>query len=178
MSDDNAPGRGRSVFLAGPFKALVDPETGNMRDFERMRYESLIGYLEQRGYTVHNAHKREDWGANFLEPEECTRLDWEEIDECDLFVAFPGHPASPGTHIEIGWASARRKPMLLLLGAGDTYAFLVRGLHVVADVTYVEMPTDATGLAEFARALLRLEDRLGWRGESDVEAEPALRAGR
>jgi nucleoside 2-deoxyribosyltransferase len=166
MSHQEKPGEGRTVFLAGPFKALVDQDTATMRPFERMRYEALIGYLEARGYTVHNAHRREAWGANFLAPDECTRLDHTEIENCDLFIAFPGFPASPGTHIEIGWASARRKPILLLLEPGGTYAFLVRGLRAVADVSYVEMPDDTTGLEQFAEALLRLEARFGWRRET------------
>lgn len=150
----------KSVFLAGPFKALVVPEAGQLRAFERSRYEALIGHLESRGYTVHNAHKREGWGAEFLQPEDCTRIDYEQIRDCSLFVAFPGDPASPGTHIEIGWAAALGKPIMLLLEDGYTYAFLVRGLHAIADVTYVVMPTDEIGLEAFAATLAAVEDRL------------------
>lgn len=150
----------KSVFLAGPFKALVDPEVGQLRAFERSRYEALIDHLESRGYTVHNAHKREGWGAEFLQPEDCTRIDYEQIRNCSLFVTFPGDPASPGTHIEIGWAAALDKPIMLLLEDGYTYAFLVRGLHAIADVTSVVMPTDEIGLEAFATTLAALEDRL------------------
>lgn len=128
----------RSVFLAGPFKALVDSD-GAMRADARARFESLINRLEANGYQVHNAHRRESWGAEFLTPQECTRLDYDEISACTVFVAFPGHPASPGTHIEIGWASALNKPIVLLLEENREYAFLVRGLHTVADVTYLTL---------------------------------------
>lgn len=127
----------RRVFLAGPFKALVDKETGALRQHDRNRFESLISQLEAAGYHVHNAHRREGWGANFLTPEECTKLDLEEISGSAVFVAFPGSPPSPGTHIEIGWASALGKPIVLLLEEGKDYAFLVRGLHTVADVNYL-----------------------------------------
>ncbi|GAA2773421.1 nucleoside 2-deoxyribosyltransferase [Saccharopolyspora taberi] len=136
----------RSVFLGGPFKALVDAD-GNMRPEERDRLEKLIAGLEAAGYNVYNAHRRESWGSKFLPPEECTRLDFEEISDSAVFVAFPGAPASPGTHIEIGWASALGKPVVLLLEEGAEYAFLVRGLHAVANVTELtlapgEDPTD------------------------------------
>lgn len=124
-----------------------------MSTFDRDRYEALIGHLEKCGYTVHNAHKRESWGANFLTPEECTRLDYEQIRDCDLFVALPGCPASPGTHIEIGWAAAFGKPLILLLEEDRTYAYLVRGLHTVGDVRYVSLPSGEIGLARFAAAL-------------------------
>jgi hypothetical protein len=128
---------GRRLFLGGPFKSLVDARTGVMSATDRARILNLIERFEHAGYTVHNAHRREGWGADFLSPEECTRLDFTEIRGCDVFVAYPGDPASPGTHIEIGWAAAFGKPIILLLEEGASYAFLVRGLHAVADVTYV-----------------------------------------
>lgn len=158
---DPPSGQAHSVFLAGPFKALVDPETGEMRAFERTRYEALIKHLEHCGYTVHNAHRREAWGADFLDPDECTRIDYDQIRDCDLFVAFPGDPASPGTHIEIGWAAALGKPIMLLLDEDHAYAFLVRGLHAVAEVTYVSMPSTQPGVDVFAAALARVQKRLG-----------------
>jgi hypothetical protein len=156
----------RTAFLAGPFKAIVDPATGVLRPFDRGRFEALIDYLEARGYTVHNAHRRESWGAAFLSPEECTRLDYEQIHDCDLFVAFPGSPASPGTHIEIGWATAFGKPMILLLEDGHTYAYLVQGLHSVGDVRYVHMPRDETGLGLFAAAVEEFDARPAMSGKT------------
>ncbi|MGW5394890.1 nucleoside 2-deoxyribosyltransferase [Streptomyces sp. NPDC003952] len=138
--------RTRSAFLGGPFKALVDAD-GAMNTEARTRFETLIERLEAEDYQVYNAHRRESWGAKFLTPDECTRLDYDEISASTVFVAFPGHPASPGTHIEIGWASALGKPIVLLLEEGVDYAFLVRGLHTVADVTYLTIG-DTESLAE------------------------------
>lgn len=40
-----------------------------------------------------------------MSPEQCTKVDFNEIKSCDLFIAFPGKPPSPGIHIEIGWAA-------------------------------------------------------------------------
>ncbi|MBN3523824.1 nucleoside 2-deoxyribosyltransferase [Paenibacillus apiarius] len=127
----------KKLFLAGPFKSLVDAETGCMQESEQQRLIQLISFFEARNYAVHNAHKREGWGKDFMTPEQCTAIDFEEIRACDLFVAFPGSPASPGTHIEIGWASAFGKPIILLLEASKDYAFLIRGLGKVADVTFI-----------------------------------------
>ncbi|MFY1831981.1 nucleoside 2-deoxyribosyltransferase [Myxococcus fulvus] len=126
-----------AVFLGGPFKSLVSPETGVMREQDQDRFMQLIHGLEGRGLRVFNAHRRESWGREFLAPEECTRLDFEEIRSSDAFIAFPGAPASPGTHVEIGWASALRKPLILFLEGGKEYAFLVRGLHAVGNVRYL-----------------------------------------
>ncbi|HEX2051531.1 MAG TPA: nucleoside 2-deoxyribosyltransferase [Actinomycetota bacterium] len=124
-----------------------------MSDAEIARLERLIAYLEGLGYEVHNAHRREAWGRSFLAPEECTRQDFDEIAACELFVAFPGAPPSPGTHVEIGWASALGKRMVLLLEEGATYAFLVEGLPSVANVTLLRIPPGSDGVEQLAAAL-------------------------
>jgi nucleoside 2-deoxyribosyltransferase len=69
-----------------------------------------------------------------MAPEECTKIDFDEISACDRFVAYPGAIASPGTHVELGWASALGKDITLLLQDGVEYAFLVRGLPVLTRV--------------------------------------------
>ena len=132
----------RSVFVAGPFKALVDTASGELDPLHKARMLRLIDFFEQRGVAVHNAHRREAWGKEFLAPEECTRIDFDEIRDADLFVALPGFPASPGTHVEIGWASAMGKPAVLLLEQGREYAFLVRGLPAVAPAILVRFAHD------------------------------------
>lgn len=127
----------KKVFLAGPFKGIVNPNTGVIDESEKQKILNLISFFEAKGFSVHNAHKREEWGRVYMSPEECTETDFNEIASCDLFVGFPGSPPSPGTHIEIGWASALQKPIILLLEEGREYACLVTGLHIIANVTVI-----------------------------------------
>ncbi|GAA2716953.1 MULTISPECIES: nucleoside 2-deoxyribosyltransferase [Streptomyces] len=149
----------RSVFLAGPFLQLLDPATGEMPGDARAPFDILIKHFEAQGLSVHNAHRREAWGAELMRPEVCTPLDQEEIRKADAFVALPGFPASPGTHVELGWASAFGKPIVLLLERGRQYTFLVQGLHTVATVEYVEHTDVAAALPALDRALRRAVDR-------------------
>ncbi|GAA2271633.1 MULTISPECIES: hypothetical protein [Kitasatospora] len=135
-ADPDAPAV-RSLFLAGPFIQLLDPATGEMPDEARAPFDLLIKHFEAQGISVHNAHRREAWGAELMSPEQCTGLDQEEIRKAEVFVALPGSPPSPGTHVEVGWASAFDKPIVLLLERGREYTFLVQGLHTVATVEYV-----------------------------------------
>ncbi len=128
----------KKIFLAAPFKSLVDEKKSLMCEKSKMQILNLITFLESKGYSVHNAHKREHWGLEFMPPDQCTQIDYNEINKCNIFIAFPGNPPSPGTHIEIGWASAFNKKIFILLhGAEENYAYLIRGLHTVADVTYI-----------------------------------------
>lgn len=76
-------------------------------------------------------------GAEFLTASEATKRDYTEISRSDLFIAFPGVPASPGTHVEIGWASAIKKPMILLLEKNQKHTFLVTGLEHQANVEFI-----------------------------------------
>lgn len=144
----------KKIFLAAPFKSLIDENTHMMHEVEKNQISALIAFLENKGYSVHNAHKREDWGGAFMTPEQCTEIDYQEIKKCDLFIAFPGIPASPGTHIEIGWASAMNKKIILLIHKSiEDYAFLVRGLHVLADVSYIVYQSDEHCKMELAAYL-------------------------
>lgn len=146
---------GRAVFVAGPFKGIIDEAAGAVPLHERRRIGEVVDYLEEVGFEVFNAHRRERWGEAMLAPEECTKRDFEEISLADAFVGFPGDPFSPGTHVELGWASALAKPMILIVDDLDAHAFLVRGLHAVANVTYLEGLSGAELLSALRQALDR-----------------------
>ncbi|GAA4803565.1 nucleoside 2-deoxyribosyltransferase [Streptomyces ziwulingensis] len=152
----------RRVFLAGPFMGLVDPETQTMPTAGRRPFLLLIEHFEKQGLHVYNAHRREAWGAEVLTPEQCTPLDQTEIEKADVFVAIPGIPPSPGTHIEIGWASAFNKPIVLLMeeGRDEEYGFLVRGLGTVAKVEFVRYTDITRALPEIDAAVRRAVGRV------------------
>lgn len=124
------------VFLAAPFKQLLTQD--KVIDSQNMNLiKQVIQLLVDADYAVDNAHQRESWGQHMMTPDECTAADFDAIKKCQMLMAFPGSPASPGTHIEIGWASAFDKPIVLLLQENTTYAYLVSGLRTVSCVNYV-----------------------------------------
>ncbi|MFI0773144.1 nucleoside 2-deoxyribosyltransferase [Streptomyces sp. NPDC021212] len=135
-------GRTITVFLGGPFKGLIDPATGAVPDAARHRYEGLTDAFAARGWRVLNAHRTEGWGLAEVSDVECTRRDFAWMHECDVFVAFPGDPASPGTHVELGWATALGRPTVILLEPGARHAALVTGLPAVSDVHLLEYRPD------------------------------------
>ena len=98
---------------------------------------SLLKFLRSKNFEVHNAHEREEWGSNWYTPEACTTLDFETIRSSDLLIAIPGNPASGGVHIELGWASALGKSVILLLDKAYTYSSLVEGLKQITSVKYI-----------------------------------------
>lgn len=149
----------KRLFVAGPFKSLVCRQTGQMAEHHIAIFATIITYFEQKGWMVHSAHRRESWGKEMMTPEQCTRIDYDEIDQCDYLVAFPGSPASPGTHIELGWASALQKPIVLVLEKEREYAFLVRGLHRITAIESIEYDSRQVDPQRIEHAIARLEMR-------------------
>jgi nucleoside 2-deoxyribosyltransferase len=131
-----------AVFVAAPFWAYVDKETGEFDIKAFGTIDRILQHFDKQGCVVYNAHRREKWGQAFMEPAQFTPLDYEQICSSDVMVAVPGSPASPGTHIEIGWASANKVPMVLLLEAGKEYAGLLMGLDEFAPVKILEIDDD------------------------------------
>jgi nucleoside 2-deoxyribosyltransferase len=151
----------RSAFVGGPFFRVVDQNSGLMPKEEQEKITRIIDYFEKDGATVYNAHRREAFGAEFLTARECTKLDFTEISGSDIFVAYPGVPVSPGTHVEIGWASALGKPMVLFLEKDKRHTFLVTGLETVANVEYIWFETVDEILAQLPQAVERVMSRKG-----------------
>ncbi|MFJ9752873.1 nucleoside 2-deoxyribosyltransferase [Streptomyces chartreusis] len=150
------------VFIGGPFKGAVDPATGILSHELRGRYRRLIGLYEENGWEVLNAHREEGWGQSMVPAATCTARDFYWMETCDLFVAFPGNPASPGTHVEIGWASAMGRPMILLLEEEGGHAALVTGLGEVAPTTrYLTYRPHPDFLQSLVQATADLGSRMG-----------------
>lgn len=149
----------KKVFVAGPFFKLVDPVTGRMPAREQALIEGLISHFESTGSTVYNAHKRERWGADFMEPPVYTRLDFEQISASELLVVMPGSPPSLGTHIELGWASALGKPMVLLLDPEGEYAGMIHGLGAIVPTAKVALVDKSVDFRELDRAVFDVMGR-------------------
>jgi len=149
----NVDGGRISVFLGGPFEGLLGPD--GMDSGARDLYQALIEHLESAGCEVFSAHRNEDWGRALLPPSECTSIDFDAVSSCDVFVAIPGDPASLGTHVEIGWASALGKPLVLLTGSAGARCALVRGLETVAAVDWVTFEAGQTDFSEVVACVLR-----------------------
>lgn len=114
------------VFLACPITDLLNPQKGNLPSHYETFIKCLHAFLKQRSDSVFLALEREEWGANLMEAEICTPLDYKEMQACTAVVAYPGE--SRGVAVELGWASALRKPLILLLEEGVSYTPMIDGL--------------------------------------------------
>ena len=124
------------VFLAGPFTFKI--KNNSLTNENTVLIQKLIKSLREKGHTVFNAHEREKYGSDLFPPRKATTLDFEQIKQSDILIAYPGYPPSGGTHIELGWASCMGKKIVLLLKKSCNYSPLVYGLSTITEVNTIE----------------------------------------
>jgi hypothetical protein len=87
--------------------------------------------LIEAGHEVFLAHRLERFGEALRPPGLCTPFDMLEMQRCDAVVAIPER--SFGVHIELGWAAAAGKPMVLVHKHGEESSTpLLDGLDSIA----------------------------------------------
>ena len=167
------------VFLACPITGLLDPDRHELPSEYEQFIRELYQFLRRRADRVFLALEREGWGKALMPAEVCTPLDFAEMQRCSVMVAYPGR--SFGVGVELGWASALAKPIILLLEPTQPPSPLVDGLSYLpganlSRVTVGGPPSLATARAlepELDDALSRLVGPTGERLRTDrVAAAP------
>jgi len=143
------------IFIAYPFTSKLQ-ENGLLPEEYIEELITLKKVLEDMGHEVVLAHEREKWGENLLPPEICTKLDFDAISQADLIIAYPGNPPSGGVHIELGWASALGKKIVIIKKSIDEYSPLVNGLHTIISVSYIDGGDFATMLGQLKKLLSKM----------------------
>lgn len=130
--------RGSCVFVGGPIQNAVGGD-GCFHGPTRSTVELVIESLTLDGHAVLSAHVHENFGeldVRGMSREVCLR-DFGWMRQCDLFVAvlpldeLQNVIHSSGTAIELGWASALGRPVVLVCDPAPKYSHLILGLHAV-----------------------------------------------
>ncbi|MBQ7240095.1 MAG: hypothetical protein IJS56_01515 [Bacilli bacterium] len=135
-----------NIFLASPFSQFCEGDSDIIVE-NRWFFERLIKFFKKNKFDYFCSQERENWGENYVSPEESIICDVNGIKDCDLFVAIPGNPISGGVHVEIGWASAYNKKMLVFLDKNIEYSPMILGLKELTDCTFIyydDLLTDET----------------------------------
>jgi nucleoside 2-deoxyribosyltransferase len=89
------------------------------------------------------ALEREKYGQNLM-IDTCTALDFEDMKSSNLVIAIPDD--SMGVAVELGWASALNKSVVLVLDRHQRYSPLISGLHEITRAEVIWY--NETGLTE------------------------------
>jgi nucleoside 2-deoxyribosyltransferase len=139
---------GMNIFVGGPIQHALDDRRmeGRLQGY----IESAIGLAESLGATVFSAHRAEKFGGetHLFTPDEVSLRDHAWMEKCDVFVAILPvcHRSgsllrTDGTHIELGWASALRRAIVLVTAKpfDATASHLLKGLGAVANVEHISL---------------------------------------
>jgi S-adenosylmethionine decarboxylase proenzyme len=125
------PKSNKRIFLAAPFTKYI--KKNGFDNSAYVQITSIISLLRELGYSVFSAHEREAFGDKLMTPEICTKLDFKEMNQCDLVVAMIDE-SSYGVSLELGWASALHKPIILFQKEGQQFSSpLIEGIGVITD---------------------------------------------
>lgn len=144
-----------NIFLAAPYTQWMDWTTGRVRPDKARLLNELREALLADGHAVFNAHHNESWGEGWLDPEVCTPADHQGVSHADVVCAIIGDPPSPGVMIELGWASAQRRPVMVLIEEGQSVPALVAGIATVTPAVIRTLPAQWT-----PEALKEIRDEL------------------
>ena len=115
------------IFIACPFIKYIDGTTFTDSAF-RMFTERLYDLCMEYAPHVFLSLKREEYGAKPLPHYSCA-MDLDELRDSDVMVALPDD--SMGVAVEIGWMSAMKKPIILVLDKNQSYSPLVKDIHKI-----------------------------------------------
>ncbi len=125
------------AYISAPFTsksiAQSNPHRGEINDTSYMNFLDLIeSVLRSLGFQTFLPHRDlHNWGKDKLAEGEVGRRSMEELKNADLLVAYPEQ--SVGVNIELGWASAFKKKVLILLNENDRISIMHSGLVGVTD---------------------------------------------
>jgi nucleoside 2-deoxyribosyltransferase len=135
------------IFFAAPFTKIIN-EDGLVEPQFKFWINKIVHECRSFGHKVFLAHEREEWGAKLDPPEKALKLDWDEIEESDVILAYIGNPPSPGVQMELGYASALRKPIVVFTVHNEEIPYLTKGLSAVTNIKFKEIkkPEDAAAI--------------------------------
>ncbi|GAA3733331.1 hypothetical protein GCM10022225_14320 [Plantactinospora mayteni] len=139
-----------AVMVGGPIQYAIDA-AGNFDRTLETDVRSIITKIEADGLQVLSAHLTEGFGEENVEGKshEIATRDYNWILKCTVFVAVlpAGADGSPyrtdGTCVELGWAAALGRPVILVVDDRAEYSHLVQGLSAITSVRRLDYATVA-----------------------------------
>ncbi|HEX5869698.1 MAG TPA: nucleoside 2-deoxyribosyltransferase [Longimicrobium sp.] len=159
----------RRIFIACPISKYLRNEGGMDPGFEAF-IRDVHQTCRRYGDDVFLALEREAYGQAVMDDVTCTPLDFEALRAADVVVAIPED--SMGVAVELGWASALGKEIVLVLDPRFRYSPLITALHCITTARTLMLP-DGGPTPAAARRVAQFLHPLLARGAPHPEPEVA-----
>ncbi len=159
------------LFIAAPITSALREIGPSGAVVMAPRLVAFLQSLEQavacKGHETWMAHRVEEFGANIRPPHICAPLDFLALKRADGVIAYATD--SFGVHMELGWAIALKKPVVLIRETDcDGASPLLQGLSSFGGCTEIPVKTgflaDRTATLRVTAEVVRAID--GWRSET------------
>jgi len=139
------------IFVTGPLKRTLD-ETGKMNQKYIEKIKRLRMFLEAKGHDVFIPHEVDDFYKSF-NPVNVVKTDYNEIRNSDIVIAYPDYPPSGGACVELGWATAFFKRVIVLYKKDKKYSPLLSSIDKLERVQPITYETDEEGFEKLEELL-------------------------
>ena len=128
------------IYIAAPFRRFSTEEPDRAYGvFTDSAHRSLLlavdAELTRLGHIACLPHRDEgQWGEEYIPPERIAEICFNEIRWSEVVLGLPGK--SRGVHIELGYAAALGKRLVVFTPAGERESTLLRGLGTLTEATF------------------------------------------
>ncbi|MBI2005390.1 MAG: hypothetical protein HYS80_01360 [Candidatus Aenigmarchaeota archaeon] len=150
------------AYIAAPYtsKSVTsgDPHYGEINDNSYINFlESIESVVRSFGFQTFLPHRDlHKWGKSNLKLEEVGQTSMKELKNSDLLIAYPEQ--SVGVNIELGWASAFKKKILILLNENNKVSIMHEGLSGVTDSKIIKFTSIMDLRTKLREELNRLKE--------------------
>jgi len=130
------------VFLAAPSLRLTGPADGVFTLALRGKVTALRDALLDAGVTVYSQHHDDTWTTRGLGTGLRVPSAFRGMQSADLAFAYVEAPLSAGVGMELGWASALRKPLVLLVDHAVAHNPMISTLEEVCPVLPIQFDSN------------------------------------
>lgn len=125
------------IFLGTPITGIVDKRgSGTVNEHNYKALCKILNDLRDLGHQVFCALEEENFGKTDVTSEFCTKRDFNYMKDHDIYMVFPNE--SYGCAVELGWASAFKKPIYIGINSKiGSKTPLYEGLAAITDNVHV-----------------------------------------
>lgn len=123
-----------SYFISFPFSTFHENRSDLLIPKAKEFFEELTDYFNDNNIFYYLSQEQKVCRENYYTEEELTKFDYETMKKCEYVFFAPENPYSDDSYIELGWASALKKNIILLLEKNTYYPPLVTEITCMTNV--------------------------------------------
>jgi len=151
------------AFIAAPFTSKMSNKKhglyGEISDTDYKKFlEDIESVVKDEGFSTFLPHRDiSSWGTTpNVNLGECTKKAFDEIAASDIFITYP--EKSRGVHIELGWAIAHKKRIVLLIKDGADLGTVIPGLKSIAEIDIISFKDISDLKIKLKNCLKKIKD--------------------